>query len=519
MVVERLILIILQFSAATVVFFLSIAAWRKRSTAGAPALYLSLCMLAITVYTFGYTMELASNSLESIQFWVRYEHWGIQAVAPLWLLFALAISGKEKLITPKFLAALFFFPVIFLAISQTLGSLNLAHPNPRLDTSGPFPTFNYDRSIFTYIALLYTSLCLAVSTYLFTTMYIRSAPTFRDQTIFFWVGSLIPWAAGFIYHLDLIPHNIDPIPLTLSLSASIYLLGFYRFRMLDIVPLARDMILEGMKEGVIVLDTRDRIIDINQRITGMLPNLNKRSVGLQAIDVLAEVPALVKLLKMEEDGSVEFSVVVDEDRLHYRAVILPLKNRRKQVIGRIITVHDNTHVWQLLVQLEELATHDSLTGVYNIRYFSELAEKELYRSRRYRKPVSIIMFDLDEFKHINDRYGHQAGDAVLKEVAKLCRGLLRKSDILGRYGGEEFIVLLPETNPSVAEALAKRLCAALDEMQVLFENEIIRVHASFGVTGLIPPRSASFDELLRSVDRNMYQAKAAGRNQVYVSVA
>jgi diguanylate cyclase (GGDEF)-like protein len=513
---ERLIFVVILITAAVIVLMLSVYAWGKRITAGRSALYLSICMAAVSIYTFCYAMEVASNTLPQIMFWVRFEHFGIQIVAPTWLLFSLCLAGKERLITPRRIVMLFIFPVAFIAITQTLGTLNLGHPNPRLDTSGPFPIFTYDRGEFSYISLIFESLCLAVATVLYTMMLIRAAPTFRRQAILLWIGSLIPWCTAILYNLGLTPYYLDPSPLALSLSGMVFALGFFRFHLLDIVPLARDVIFEGMDNGVLVLDTNDRIIDFNPRLSAMLPTVSKAVVGLTAFEALAAYPALLDLLKDSPPEATGIVVVDGESQHYYRASLIPLQDWRKQAKGKIITLNNYTPIKKLLDQMEILATRDSLTGVYNRRYFIELAAKEVYRSQRYGTAFSLIMFDIDRFKDVNDTYGHAAGDMALQAVAETCIGTLRQSDIIGRYGGEEFIILLPETDPPVATALAQRLRLALEQQQMQYEGHIIQVKASFGVTGVVPSTTAVLDDLLRCVDQALYEAKETGRNRVCV---
>jgi diguanylate cyclase (GGDEF)-like protein len=298
----------------------------------------------------------------------------------------------------------------------------------------------------------------------------------------------------------------------------IYVLTFFKFRMLDIVPLAHDVIFDGMQDGVLVLDTSDRVIDLNPRLHAMLPSVSKTAVGASAYEVLAPYPALLELLK---GSSTEAEVVMMsglEAPRYYRGTLIPLLDRRKRSVGKILTLYDDTQVKQLLDQLERLATHDGLTGVCNRRYFNELAGKEIYRAQRYGKAISFIMLDVDHFKLINDTYGHAAGDAALKALAETIQGMLRQSDIIGRYGGEEFVILLPEIDPLTAVGIAEKLRSALEQMHIQYEEHALDLRASFGVTGVMPPEQVALNALQRYADRALYEAKETGRNRVCVSI-
>ena len=162
----------------------------------------------------------------------------------------------------------------------------------------------------------------------------------------------------------------------------------------------------------------------------------------------------------------------------------------------------------------ELATTDSLTGVYNRRTFSELAEPQLSRSRRSKLPVSLLMLDLDHFKRINDTYGHLAGDDVLKAFSQLVRNLLRKEDLLARYGGEEFVVLLPGSPQEAAKVLAERIRDETASKQLDANGHLVRATVSIGVSSEAGDTLPSLEAMLGRADEALYKAKNDGRNNV-----
>lgn len=163
-------------------------------------------------------------------------------------------------------------------------------------------------------------------------------------------------------------------------------------------------------------------------------------------------------------------------------------------------------------ELERLATTDAVTGTCNRRRFMEVAEYELSAARRYGRALSVIMFDLDHFKRINDRFGHQCGDAVLARAAERAGEGLRDTDCLARYGGEEFVVLLVESGREEADAVAERIRDALERLTVEHAGEELRITASFGATSLAGT-DRDIDAVLERADRALYEAKGAGRNR------
>jgi len=163
-------------------------------------------------------------------------------------------------------------------------------------------------------------------------------------------------------------------------------------------------------------------------------------------------------------------------------------------------------------RLHRLAITDFLTGVFNRRHFFDLVEREVHRSRRYGHPVSIALFDIDSFKEINDTYGHVAGDQVLQIVVDRFLNNLRQTDVFGRYGGDEFVILLPETPPSEALQAMERLHQDVTQQTVDIGKGTIPLSISMGVACLSGADDA--EKLFTKADRALYAAKAAGRNRV-----
>jgi diguanylate cyclase (GGDEF)-like protein len=251
-------------------------------------------------------------------------------------------------------------------------------------------------------------------------------------------------------------------------------------------------------------------------LQAVLSTVRSASVGFPVFEALAPYPVLLDLIKENASKNVELQVDRDGASCYYQCTLTALFSWNKKAVGKIITIHDHTQVKQLLEQLEVLATRDGLTGVYNRRHFNELATREVYRVKRYGGALSLIVLDLDLFNRINDTYGHMAGDAALKTVAQTCRGVLRQSDILGRFGGEEFVILLSETDQTAAAVLAQKLRMALEQQRIQYEDRSFVVTASFGVACVASPTDTSLEDLFRRADQAVYEAKETGRNRVCV---
>ncbi len=182
--------------------------------------------------------------------------------------------------------------------------------------------------------------------------------------------------------------------------------------------------------------------------------------------------------------------------------------------GIVLNAHDISMRKQMEDDLRRLAWTDALTGLHNRRHFFELAEQETARSQRYGRSLAVLMIDIDHFKAVNDTYGHQAGDAVLQKLSAVAGKVSRGSDIIRRIGGEEFALLLPETEAHQAAAAAERLRVALAETAVQAPGApALHVTVSIGVTTLMPA-DGTFDTILARADAALYAAKGSGRNRI-----
>jgi diguanylate cyclase (GGDEF)-like protein len=170
----------------------------------------------------------------------------------------------------------------------------------------------------------------------------------------------------------------------------------------------------------------------------------------------------------------------------------------------------------LFARMRELATRDSLTGLYNHGHFFELLDAEISRAERYHQEFAVIMFDHDNrgLKRINDTYGHQAGDQLLRDVARVVEQNVRRADVVARYGGDEFVVLAPQTSREQALVLAERICSRLHDQEFIVADQVEHVTVSVGVTVFHPECGETASTVVARADQGLYQAKERGGDQV-----
>lgn len=283
--------------------------------------------------------------------------------------------------------------------------------------------------------------------------------------------------------------------------------------------------LATIPDGVQVVDKNLNLLAWNEQlfeVMGLSKNavLNSRHPGRAFFEVIANrgdygqgrLEDLVesRLVPMREQRPVSFErQLIDGKWIECRGG--PMGDG-----GYVAVYRDIDENKRLTEKLKDLASVDELTRLSNRRHFMELASNEFDRSRRYVRPLSVAMLDIDHFKSVNDEYGHAAGDHVLRTVSAVCREIIRDSDRMGRIGGEEFALLMPETDAASATRLAERLRQAVADLVQRFNIEEFQVTASLGVEEM-STRHQSFDDLLADADKSLYEAKNNGRNRVECS--
>ncbi|HKL11746.1 MAG TPA: diguanylate cyclase [Clostridia bacterium] len=227
----------------------------------------------------------------------------------------------------------------------------------------------------------------------------------------------------------------------------------------------------------------------------------------------ASRPALEHFEKAFDGEVVQYEVNFND--VWFETILSPV-----EIEGKVVEVAGSSYditarveyqkeIERLNRDLHQLSIMDKLTGLYNRYKLDEILKYEMLQSKRYGKKLTVIFFDLDNFKHINDKYGHKTGDIVLKSVSDLCQGLIRDTDSIGRWGGEEFMAIYPETSLNEGIHIAERIRKEIDSHT--FEKNI-SITASFGVGSYKPV--IDFDDFVRALDDSMYTAKRNGRNRV-----
>lgn len=283
-------------------------------------------------------------------------------------------------------------------------------------------------------------------------------------------------------------------------------------------------ICEASPDGILVVNAQGLVVSHNPQFAHLwqLPPASVPAIGASDAPLLvamqervkdqpaflARMRALSANPQLDEHGDIELK---DGRTLECHASVLGGDTDRG--LGRVWFFRDITSQKQTAAALLEMTRYDALTGAANRRYFFERAQQEFARSRRRQTLLSIVSFDIDGFKQINERYGHAAGDEVLKSLCNHSQGLLREAELFARVGGGEFSILMPDTSLHGATHLAERLLRATTQSRLRYNGQEIGLSISIGVTTL-KSSDQSIEDCLRRSDHAMYRAKQNGRNRI-----
>jgi|GEM_PF-1428316 diguanylate cyclase (GGDEF)-like protein/PAS domain S-box-containing protein len=509
----------------------------------------ALLMLTLIVWTACYIMGLASQELAGKIVWMRLKYVGSVSAPLIWLVFSVQFTQNEGWLTRRVRTGLWVFYLLTLGVVFTSNWQTWMWGTVWIEPGLLEEQVTHGWYFWFYVACSY--LFIIISAWLYVRFMLTIPPIHKRQALLMAVGGLIPLLGRIAldgFGLNLIP-QLDEVILFFLASALIFGVALFRFSLLAIMPVAYSQVFQSMGIGVVVLDPQTQLLEMNpaaKKLIGVGP------LGLLGTPLKRLWPQLGDL-NLEAENVTDRAFPGEEGSLrHYRIRVTLIRNRWNRLLGYLLLLTDITQQKKDAAALELLATRDGLTGLFNRRTFMTLAAQEHQRALRYHHSFAVILFDLDDFKQINDtycmivteilnvladltlksgknrrfifkarvptlHYGHLCGDEVLQEVARRCQERLRSVDLLGRYGGEEFVILLPETGQSDAEAVAEKIRSVIGNTPIQLVEIQISIAVTISVGGIVftpddQEAMPSFDTIFSRADEMMYASKKAGRN-------
>jgi len=512
-------------------FGVAFIAWRRRGAPG--AVMMTVSSLALALWSLCYGLMWLNTDFAAQLFWLNMMYLGAVIVPLSTFILILQVMHKDHWLTRNRILLLCIEPVLTLIAFWTNESHHLYHSTAVEEQIGPYSILHWTHGPLYWVNMVYSYSLLLVCIILLTRALVRAAPLFRSQTSALLVSVCIPWVGSFlsIFQLPLFK-NLDTTPIALSLSGILIYHALFRQGMFDLLPTARSLLIEYLGDGLVVLDKRLHILNINPAAKRFL-NVEGRAVtGKLASEIFPQWKDLLENIRYSDrELNFELQGRIDPSR-HFDLKATPLRNKRT-ISGYLILFRDISDRWEseqaLRLTNQELKTHikeierlqrklreqairDPMTGLYNRRFLKETLEKEIARAQRAAQQVVIIMLDADNFKQINDSRGHKAGDRALQSLARLIRSHIRHSDIGCRYGGEEFVIVMPNSTREAAFERAEHIRAEYLNLKILQHNSPKPASISVGIASY-PEDGSNGDDVLDAADQAMYEVKAGGGNR------
>lgn len=507
--------------------------WQRPSAPGKT--FFALMMVAVAGYALAAALESAAIARSIKVFWSTLEYVGSGSVIVCFLLFAMAFTAPRRTISPCTIGLLCLPPVLNVGLVAT----NSWHG---LVWTGFLPSARSSNTLvylhgpgFTWVMMCVYAYVLAGSFLLVRAAW-RSPRLHRQQTGFVVAGAVAPLIGSTLYLLGLAPAGWNLAPMSFMVTGLLSCVGVFRFRLFDLVPVARDLLVEQMPDGVLLLDINHRIVDINPAAQTLIEAASLEMGQQIEVLLLERWPGVGGLLGETLHERTEIVMDAESHRcLELRLSLL--RDRRGRLTGRLLLLRDITQRYQverelrrvneqlqshlleievLHATLQEQAIRDGLTQIFNRRYFEETLPRELHRATRGDYPVSVILLDIDYFKRINDTFGHKGGDRVLKAFGELLLSETRAGDMACRYGGEEFALAFPGMSLEDAQQRAEKIRTRFQERSVVVGKDEIWATVSGGVA-MFPLHGKTSDELMQAADKALYAAKEDGRNRIYLA--
>jgi diguanylate cyclase (GGDEF)-like protein/PAS domain S-box-containing protein len=494
--------------ASGLTIFLAIYAWQQRPAHR--AVTFALLMVAVSVWTFATGWGMLRLTESGTFIWA-----GVISVPVLWLAFSLQFSSQEKWLTPSNILLFSIIPLTSILLMINTQSHHLFFKEIRSVVVTPFLIDDeWVLGPWFWVHMIYSYALILLGDVFILREAVRVSRQYRLQAAALMLGTLILLVVNILFTFKLIPGlevNYDPLGFTLA--GLVLGWGLFRYRLFDLRPIARRLLVDSMSDGMLVIDEQQRIIDLNPAALTILQATADEMVGSSAAALLEPQYDMIDLLQSARDQPCEVHFEKQGDSFVYDLRISAI-TRQEHTIGHLMVLRDISLRKELENKLQQLAITDPLTDVYNRRYLFDAGENELSRAQRYDKSLAVLMFDIDDFKLINDTHGHRTGDRVLEALATICQYNLRSMDTLARYGGEEFAAILPEIGARQTAQTAERLHKAFEWMEIETAAGALSISISIGASIFNTEEDLTFEHLLQRADKALYQAKAEGKNRV-----
>jgi diguanylate cyclase (GGDEF)-like protein/PAS domain S-box-containing protein len=525
------------FISAFFALNIALLTWHRRSAPGATPLSLLLATAFIWAFSNGMVLEVKDPNWQI--FWFNVLTVGAIMGTPAFWVFGVEFTNHAHWLTKRNILILLLIPVISILLAWTTEYHGLFYATRDLTTKLPNGNWNFIPGPFYWVYHIYSYIVAIFTFTLVVRAFFWSSSIYRWQSAMVLFGALIPLLGNIAYIVIIGVGNgnyIDPTPLLFTIMGIFFALGLFWFHLFDVIPVARHTLVEHMQDGVIVVDAKNRIVDVNPSALKCLDWTQPTPIGMDLQTLLASW--FDQLSKLPVDLYVQTEVhKAGSPDSYFDLRVEPIYNKHNILTGRLIVFRDITRqkmsekalmdahdrlrlhlkeIELLQSELREQVIRDPLTGLFNRRYMEETLEREISRAIRENISIGVCMADIDQFKSFNDEHGHKAGDLVLNKLAEILTAYSRAEDVVCRYGGEEFLILMPGADMDATARRAEDWRRAFEQSKFEFEGKQLSTTLSLGVA-MFPQQGRTSDDLVKLADEAMYLSKRNGRNQVSIA--
>ncbi|NLO25063.1 MAG: diguanylate cyclase [Clostridiales bacterium] len=472
-------------------------------------------VLCVSVYLFGFLMIINNNNLQEMIFWNQIQYLGLPFISVLWLMVALLYTKTIYSLKIRMALLLFSVPVITFFMRLTNNWHHLFYTKWEVRQLFGYYSLYMERGFWYYVNISYTILCLLLTVIIYFIGYLKNKVGYtKSHFIVFLFASLLPLIGIVLILFAFDERSIDYSALIMPVSLLIISYGILKYDFLEIRTLARETIFENNLAGMVVFGPGNRIIDYNKAAEKFFKAINISLNNYPIEHILAREQKLLEIF--ESRASRDFSLVIDGEERFFEIDVVPLGGPHDGNTRMLKSIRDVTEERKIQEKLKFLATTDSLSGLYNRAEFMNLAQREFAWAKKNNEELSLLIMDLDNFKAINDTFGHAAGDEMIREIGSIIKIGFRKTDIAGRIGGEEFAVVLKNASLGEAKKVAEQFRETVARRKVIYGKQQISFTVSIGVAAIGGNADDinDIEVILKRADDALYKAKAKGRNCV-----
>jgi len=468
------------------------------------------------IYALGYGLELASDTIELKVAFNHLQYVGIPFISAGWAFLAHRYRNPGFSLKTKYIILLLLIPFVsFISVQLSYYTdYTLYYRDAFIDQANlllgkEVPVLVFVKGPLYYLGASYNMAMILYATFIYFRTFKKTAGVHKHQALFLTICSLI---AGIAPVLTFTSNQTSGIDLAIYIVAGLSYIVLYallRFEFLYLAPAAYRQAFHTASESMYLFDDKMELISWNNAVA----EDEVTSVKVQYHMRSEELFQNTQIIEAIKEGA---PYSLNDNNKHYVIETIPVISRKGHKDGYIVKFNDMTNYIERIEKLDYQASHDELTDIYNRRAFIEMGTEYIKASGIDKTDFALMMIDLDDFKQINDNYGHPFGDEVLKGVTKAIRESIDAEDILSRYGGEEFVVVAKNANADKAAEIAENIRSRVAALKFRFKDEEITTNVSIGVCLSYHDNPLDIYEYIKNADDALYVSKRKGKNKVTI---